>query len=224
MAEAVSKLRGNSIEFRGSFNPRILQPAWLAGQNLIREAESDNADIKIVHERVVAFAIEWATLLVEHNRLRLSSTPTSETPEQLRDLALGILEVLDHTPIHEVEIQTAGHYAMVDQAARDKLGWALVPPEPFETHLIAPGMTTLRMAGARPGEEGEEGGNIAIVVEPSTEIEPEGVYISVHDHYYVADPKQPNIGAAPAAECLQANWETSLKRAGQISTDIFAIT
>ena len=224
MAEAVSKLRGNSIEFRGSFNPRILQPAWLAGQNLIREAESDNADIKIVHERVVAFAIEWATLLVEHDRLRLSSTPTSETPEQLRDLAVGILEVLDHTPIHEVEIQTAGHFAMADQAARDRLGWALVPPGPFETHLITPGMSTLRVAGARPDEADEERGNITVVVEPSAEIEPEGVYVSVHDHYYVANLEEPNVGARRAAECLRANWESSLKRAEQISADIFAIT
>jgi hypothetical protein len=224
VAQAVSKLRGNSIILRGSFNPRILQPAWLAAQNLIREAESDTADIKIVHEEVVAFGIEWATLQVEHDRLRLSSTPTSETPEQLRDLALGILEILDHTPIHLVVIQTAGHYAMEDQAARDKLGWTLVPPQPFEHHLVRPGMSTLQVTGARPGEEDEERGGLTVVVEPSSHVEPEGVYVSVHDHYSVADPDQPNVGTGPAAECLQANWGASLKRAEQISADIFATT
>jgi hypothetical protein len=224
VAEAVSKLRGNSILLRGSFNPRILQPAWLAAQNLIREAESESADIKIVHEEVVAFGIEWATLQVEHDRLRLASTPTSETPEQLRDLAIGILEVLDHTPVHLVVIQTSAHYAMKDQAARDQLGWTLVPPQPFEGHLIKPGMSTLQVSGARAGEENEEKGGLTVVVEPSGYIEPEGVYVSVHDRFAVADPDQPNVGAEPAAECLQANWGTSLRRAEEIAADIFVTT
>ena len=224
MAKAVSKLHGNSITFRGSFNPRILQPAWLAAQNLIRDAESETADIRIVHEQVVAFGIEWATLEVEHDRLRLASTPTSETPEQLRDLALGILEILDHTPIHLVVIQTADHYEMEDQSARDSLGWTLVPPQPFERHIVGPGVSTLQVSGGRPGDDDGDGNEVLVTVEPSDRIKPAGVFISVHDYFPVADPDQPNVGAGPAAECLQANWGTSLKRAEQISVNIFDTT
>jgi len=221
------ELRSNRVVLRGSFNPRILQPAWLAAQKLIREAESENAEITIIHEEATVFAIDWAIIEAERERLRLATTSKSETPEQLRDLAVGILETLDHTPVHVVAIQSIAHYPMASQESRDALGWKLVPPEPFEGEIVRPGMAALHVNGARPGEamEGSKApasGLVTISVEPSHPLAPHGVFIQVDDRYSVADAEAANVGTGPAIACIQENWETSLKRAERIAERIFA--
>jgi hypothetical protein len=222
VADAVSKERGNGIVLTGSFNPRILQPAWLAAQKLIREAESEAADIRIVHEEVVSFSLEWVNLEVDHDKLSISSTPKSETPEQVRDLALGVIEVLDHTPVDRVGIQFFGHLAMADQATRDKLGWTLVPPGPFSGQLDNPGMRSLQMAGRRPGDE--DGGNgLLVKIEPSYRIAPNGVYISILDQYDVSGPEEANLGSALAVKCIKDRWTSSFERAEAIVDEILSI-
>jgi hypothetical protein len=222
VASPVSEQRGTSIQLHGSFNPRILQPAWLAAQGLIRDAESENAEIRIVHEQVVSFRLEWADLEVDHDRLTVSSTPKSGTPEQVRDLALGAIEILDHTPVYGVGLQFFGHYALEDQAVRDQLGWTLVPPQPFEGQLAQAGMRSLQMAGHRLGHE-DDGGGVLVTIEPSAHIAPNGVYLAVLDQYVVADSAEANIGSSLAVECIKTNWESSFKRAEAITTEIFSV-
>jgi hypothetical protein len=226
LSPPVAELRSNRIVLLGSFNPRILQPAWLAAQNLIREAESENAEITIIHEEATVFSIDWATIEVERERLRLATTTKSETPEQLRDLAIGILETLDHTPIHVVAIQSAAHYPMASQERRDALGWKLVPPGPFEGEISRPGMAALHVNGARSGEDWQgskppASGLVTVSVEPSSPLAPHGVFIQVDDRYPVADPEAANTGTGPAVACIKENWETSLKRAERIVEGVF---
>jgi hypothetical protein len=222
VAPPVSEQQGNAIALRGSFNPQILQPAWLAAQGLIRDAESESAEIGIVHSEVVAFELEWMQLEVDREQLTVMSTAKSETPEQIRDLALGIIQILDHTPIHHVGIRFYAHYSLADQAERDKLGWTLVPPGPFEAHLHSAGMRTLSMAGRRSADD-TGGDGLVITIEPSARIRPNGVFIDVVDQYELAAPDEANIGAGPAIECLKANWNASIERAAAIPTDIFSL-
>lgn len=223
MATPVSEQRGNGIILRGSFNPRILQPAWLAAQGLIREAESENAEVRIVHEQIVSFGLEWANLEVDHDQLAVTSTPKSGTPEQVRDLALGAIEILDHTPIYNVGFQFFGHYAMENQAARDELGWTLVPPVPFEKQLASVGMRSLQMAGRRSAED-TEGNGVMVTVEPSAHFAPSGVYLAVLDQYDVAESSEPNVGSSFAVDCIKSQWDTSLKRAESIISEILSVT
>jgi hypothetical protein len=223
VAEVIFAQHGNALVFRGSFNPRILQPAWLAAQGLIREAESENAAIQIVHEQVVAFGLDWMNLEVRHDQLTVNSTPTSETPEQIRDLALGVIEILEHTPIHGVGLQFFGHYGLTDQAARDELQRKLVPQAPFEELLSGIGMRTLTMFGRR--EEGDEGLNgVSVTVEPSATVEPNGVYVGVFDQYDFADPDDANLSSAPAVEVVKLRWQESSRRAEAIIAEILATT
>jgi hypothetical protein len=219
VAEVISAQHGNAIILRGSFNPRILQPAWLAAQNLIRPAESETAEIYIIHEQVVAFGLEWASVEVKPDLLTISSSPTSETPEQIRDLALGVIEILTHTPVYNVGLQFFGHYAFADQEIRDDLGWTLVPRAPFQGQLASVGMRTLTMLGRR--EEGDQGANgVSITVEPSAVLTPNGVYLAVLDQYDVADPSDPNVGAEPGIDAIKVNWEPSARRATSITDEV----
>ncbi len=174
-----------------------------------------------MHEQVVAFGLEWADLEVDHDRLEVTSTPTSGTPEQVRDLALGAIEVLDHTPIYGVGLQFFGDFALEDQAARDKLGWTLVPPGPFEGHLAGAGMRSLQMAGRRsPEDSGRDG--LLVTIEPSASIAPNGVFLAVLDQYDVARSSEPNVGSSFAIDCIKSQWESSLKRAEAITSEIFS--
>lgn len=223
MTEPVAEQHGNRIHFWGSFNPRIFQPAWLAAQGLIREAESENAEIGIVHSEVVSYALDWARIEVERERLAIASTGKSETPEQLRDLAIGVLEILSHTPVYLVGLQFWGHYALKDQEARDRLGRTLAPPEPFERHLVSPGVTTLRMTGGRPDGDDPDGDGLSIVIEPSNRVKPNGVYISIADQYDLADEDDPGVDARLAIACLKNKWSSSLKRAGEIPSTILSL-
>lgn len=221
MTTPASEQRGNALFLQGSFNPQILQPAWLAAQNLIRDSESENAKIRIVHSEIVAFGLDWADVEIERDKLTIQATPKSESPEQVRDLALGIIEILDHTPIEHVGISFFAHYALADQATRDKLGWTLVPPAPFSKQIERPGMRTLKIAGRRPGEE-EGPGGLLVTIEPSAQIMPNGVFINVLDQYNILD-HQPNLGTGPAVECVKSNWDASSKRAEAISAEIFSV-
>lgn len=221
MTGAESEPRGNAILFHGAFNPQILQPAWLAARDLIREAESETAEIEVVHPDIVVFALDWAALEVERERLTISSTPKTETFEQVRDLALGIIQTLSHTPIHSVGLQFYGDYSMKDQETRDQLGWALAPPEPFQGLLERPGMGLLRMEGFRPGEQDDEKGALRVRIEPSRRLTPHGVHISVLDHYIFGDPTDIE-GADSAIACIEENWAESIERAAAIPEQIIS--
>lgn len=224
MTEPVSEQHGNALLLEGSFNPKIFQPAWLAAQSLIREAEFESADIQILHEEVVAFTIDWARLEVRRDQLTVLSTPKSETPEQVRDLVLGMIQILDHTPVYSVALQFFAHYALKDQAERDKLGWTLVPPDPFKDNLQRPGMRTLKVLGRRPGAAEDDEDRVAVVIEPSARIRPNGVYVNVSDHYSLAEPSDSNVGAEPAIGCIEERWKDSMHRARNIATGIFSVT
>lgn len=222
LAELAIERQGNAIHLLGSFNPRLFQPAWLAAHNLIRDAESETAEIRIIHSDIVSYALDWVRVEVEGEKLAIISTANSETPEQLRDLAVGVLEVLSHTPVYTVGIQFWGHYALESQEARDDLGWRLVPPDPFKEHLAMPGMTTLRVSGSRSSEDDPDGGGLIVTVEPSNRVNPNGVYISVLDQYELADQNDADATAGPAVACLKENWAASGKRAKAIPETVLA--
>jgi hypothetical protein len=123
-----------------------------------------------------------------------------------------------------VTIQFFAHYALEDQAARDKLGWTLVPPDPFQDHLKGPGMRTLKVLGRRPDTDEDDPDRVSVVIEPSARIRPNGVYISVADNYVLAGPDDSNVGADAAIQCVEASWSESMKRAAEVSTKILSLT
>src|SRR4051812_22493691 len=87
-----------SIVFLGRFNPAIFHPLWLAGNNLIRKEEAESGKIDVIHAEAAVFRTEWLILQCTTDQLSLVTfDPTKYAP--LRDLAVGICKVLEHTPI-----------------------------------------------------------------------------------------------------------------------------
>jgi hypothetical protein len=94
---------GLSIVLIGAFNPAIFHPSWFALNGLLRKTEADEADIQIVHPEAAIFTSDWLSLQVTKDRLSFETQdPTMSLP--LRDLAIGTLQILEHSPARQFGI------------------------------------------------------------------------------------------------------------------------
>jgi hypothetical protein len=216
LGDPVLEIAGASVVCLGSFNPQILQPAWLAGHDLLREQESENAKIGIVHPDVIAFETEWLTLEVTRDRFAISTL--QEPYDSLRDLLAGVLTLLPHTPVEAVGLNLSRHYRMQSEETWHELGHRLAPPENWSTTLTAPGMRSLTMQGQRT--DGRVG-HVRIQVEPSGRV-PIGVYISTNDHYQRPGSEQP-AGALWVIELLKDKWMESYTMASQAADSLLGV-
>lgn len=212
-----------TIVLRGRFNPQIFQPAWLAAQKLIRDAEAEAAEIAIIHPEVVAYALDWARVEVERETLVVGTTPKTEAPEQIRDLVLGMIDVLSHTPIAGVGIQFGAHYPMADEPARDALLDRVVPRSSWDRMLQSPALGSMTMQGERMNSDIGSAGRALVTVEPSRKLIPHGIYISIAEQYEVADLEEPALGSHAAQDALDAIWHTSAAGADSIVSSIFGL-
>src|SRR6184192_974106 len=105
------EFRSASLVALGSFNPAIFQPQWLGATKLIRQEEADKATIEVVHPEMTVFSTEWFKIEVTSGRFAiLTDDPTKHLP--LRDLAIGVFRVLEHTPITAMGFNSIHHFAM----------------------------------------------------------------------------------------------------------------
>jgi hypothetical protein len=211
------EIAGVSVVLLGSFNPQIFQPAWFALQQLLPQAISDEAEVNVVHPEIVDFEADW--LSVQVRRDRLSLTTVRDPAEQLRDLALGVLSILRHTPVRVMGINREVHVRMRSEDEWHAVGHRLAPQANWGL-LREPGMENLTIRALRP--DGDQSGLVRVIVEPSNRIQP-GVYVQVNDQY--TWPVEPGETALPqAVKVLEAEWESSLNRAGAIIDAVLWMT
>src|SRR5688500_4623204 len=103
------KISGSSIVLRGSFNPTIFQPSWLARYNLISTQEADAAQVKVVHSEVSHFETESSVIQVTKDRFA-AATKASVHWVPLADLVVGTFSILEHTPVTAMGINRQMHF------------------------------------------------------------------------------------------------------------------
>lgn len=208
---ATLEIEGLTIVFRGDFNPKIFQPAWFAAQKLIRDQESEQAKVNIIHETIVSFNLEWFHLDVEPNKF---SAGTNQAPylEIVRDLVIGTFRILKHTPIRMMGINLESHFKMKSEEDWHALGDRIAPKNLWDKVLDKPGLRNVTIEGKRP-----DGflGNIGVRMEPSKRINP-GIYIAINDHYEIKEPDT-SLGCEETINILEDNWEVSTKRSKEIT-------
>lgn len=204
------EVQGVSVVLLGDFNPKIFQPAWFAAEGLIRKQEAEEAKIGIIHPEVVSFELEWLQLQVMRERFAVSTTQEPYY-EISRDLVLGTFNLLRHTPLHKMGINTDMHFRMRSEETWHAFGRRLAPQELWQGLLETPGMRSLAMEGRRPDELR---GYIRVKVEPSARVHP-GVYFNVNDHYEVEDPKSV-LGSGAILTLCERVWGASLQRSARI--------
>lgn len=200
----------------GTFNPRIVEPLWLAKQRLIPEEEANKADRQLINGDMSRIVLPWADLLVLQERLQLESGAELVNDAQLRDLAVGILRLLPHTPVTLLSIQRRATVIAESEEQWHNVGHTLAPKDVWEGILDAPGMFDFAMMGKRPDERQ---GAIKVRIQPM--FDPKwGVWINVNDELSVPDPDEPEPGQR-AAELLAAVWPEAESRTATIREQLY---
>jgi hypothetical protein len=175
-----------SIVIKGTFNPSIFSPAWLLAQDLVGKAEYAKAKIEAILPELAIFETGWLRCQVTHQDL-LVSTKEPEEFERVRDVAVGILHILNHTPIGSLGVNRMSHFAVDSAAEWHAIGDALAPKEPWDGPLVLPGMKSVTIWGAR---RDNYAGRIQVKVEPSIPVQPYGVYVAYNDHHDLVEVAQ----------------------------------
>lgn len=218
-----------AVVVKGSFNPSIFSPLWLRQQGLIGSPELGEQDIDIITRDFASFRAGWLAVQVATDALQLATTDLEET-ERLRDVAVGILRTLEHTPIAAVGINREVHFRVDSLERWHEIGDILVPKEHWQDSLKLPGMRSVTIWGARPDEYA---GRIQVQVEPSMRI-PQAVFVGCNDHFDLvlapsgpvvtrdqawnleAEPLIPSADKIPVGiKVLSEEWMASMKRAEQ---------
>lgn len=186
----------------GEFNPAIFQPSWLAHNKLIREeqATGEALSIGLIHPEVSDFKTGWLHLQVFKERLQANPTEDG-CDEEIRDVVIGILRLLPHTPVHALGINSVAHWEMESVEQWHTLGHTLAPKSPWGCLLEQPGMRSLTMEGVRTDDCA---GQIRVKVEPSSLVSP-GVSVEVNDHFQVKSPGE-SAGAGQILGILEEHW------------------
>ncbi len=153
-----------SVVLRGSFNPAIFQPRWLAARGLLRETEANEATIELVHPEVTKFVAGWLTMVVTRDRFEVQ-TPDPQLHAPLRDLVVGVFELLEHTPATILGINRTMRYTLENESQWHALGHLLAPKAHWDPILTRPGLLSLVMQGDR--QDGLAGRTI-VKVSPAT--------------------------------------------------------
>lgn len=229
MSDGTTTLTSASVVVLGRFNPAIFSPAWLLRHGLISAGEADDATVEVILAHAAIFETAWLRCQVTDDRLQLVTGDPQEF-DRLRDAAMGVLRILNQTPIGAMGINHDSHHVIENVDEWHNVGDLLVPKEGWEGVLRLPGMRSVVVEGVRPDHYM---GYIRVSVQPSEVIVP-GIFIEHNDHFVLdrvddqpttrddfadrrfirprtIEPTAERIDVA--LEVLERGWHDSLKRA-----------
>jgi hypothetical protein len=208
-------LQDASIVLRGNFNPSMFHPSWLAATNLITTKEAEAASVEVIHPGVAIFRTEWLQFQAQGDRLQVE-TANEAYYEPLRDLAVGILQVLVSTPLTALGINRDFHYRLESEDQWHKVGHILAPKSHWEGLLQKPGMLSLTMQGQRVDAYT---GHAQVKVQPSAKVQ-YGVNINTNDHYQLSKGESTIQDTKLALSILATEWTSSMRRSINIAEQI----
>lgn len=200
----------------GNFNPAIFSPDWLARNGLIGDADADTAREgdqgrqMIVSKQVVTFETGWFALQVLNNRFSLTSK--GALSPALKDLAVGIFQLVPHTPVTAVGLNFMGDFKLTSEDGYHHVGDVLAPKDiwnalyPDECGGLAD--LTIRIQHGTRGEPLETKDEKRISVQPSNKIK-FGVYLSYNDHHDLSVTEDNLRPAERVATIIDNQWESS---------------
>ena len=120
-------ITGMSIVVVGAWNPAIFVPRWFGDVGLISPEEADSADVALVHPEIAQWDMQWLHVQVAREKLTVS-TSQERYFEPVRDLAVGVLQLVPHTPTSMLGMNTDWVVQFDDRDSYDEFGWTLVSP------------------------------------------------------------------------------------------------
>jgi len=206
-----------SIELVGLFNPMILQPHWLLANGLIDQDDyqhlTDSSENRfVVTPEFTGLRLDWSSIEATRDACSLTSENATDTPDRIRELALGIFGYLPHTPIHRVSVVYSRHFALPAEAW-DALAERLAPAGPLK-----PVVTGARLRAVEHIAESDDG-HLTIVVEPSV-WDGFTAFVAVEDAIDLDD--KDGRAAQLALRVLDERWKAIRLRAENIMECLMA--
>lgn len=221
-----------AIVVRGTYVPTVISPEWLRAQKLVGDDDVSTSEIEIISPAVTVFTVGALRIQVTPDLLQISTEDQAET-ERARDLVIGLLRTLEHTPVSVLGINRAVHFTPATKEEWHAIGDRLVPKSTWEDQhvLELPGTLNVTLQGVRPDQYE---GYVQVQVQPSGRVA-SSVYVSVNDHFSLElaeskatrrdDPQwlavskigEPTLAKLPVAvEVLTNEWNSSRHRAKKI--------
>lgn len=206
---------GSSIVALGAFNPAIFSPDWLERNNLIGADDALAAKTLpsfVISGQVSFFETGWFSIQVVENQFVLNSK--GALSPAFRDLAVGILTLVPHTPITALGLNFMGHYRMSNEADYHKVGDVLAPKNiwkdlyPDGNDSIGVGDLSMRIQRGPRGQPTTKDER-RISLQSSTKL-PCALYLAYNDHHEIAEDRDRNLTSAErAVEVINNDWEAS---------------
>lgn len=205
---------GNIVAI-GDFNPAIFTPDWLESQQLIgaQDAQGMREAENLVITRQVA-VLETDSFLLKIDEGRFQAHSKGVLTPALRDLAIGIFELVPHTPAKFLGQNFVTLFKFFDTDAYHLVGDVLAPKPiwqklfPNDEHAIGLGSMTIQVQkGSRTSLKSKDMRNIIIHKGSGAG---NSIQITYNDHHDLGVDRQGGTSsAAHAAEILRDTWENS---------------
>ena len=146
------------------------------------------------------------------------TTTQEQAFELIRDMTISTFNLLSHTPVSQLGINTEMHFDLKTEEKWHTLGHRLAPKDPYWSNtMISPGMLSVAIEGLRPDEYK---GKINVEIRPSKKVQ-FGVSIRVNDHYEVGNSRE-IIGADEIIKIMENEWDNAQERAFEIIGGVLA--
>lgn len=220
-----------SIVAIGAFNPAIFSPDWLEANGLIGSDDAkemrDKPNLIITHQVTVLEAAGFV-LQVDENRFNVSSKGVV-TPA-LRDLVMGIFEVLPHSPINALGQNFDTMFKFLDEKAYHQVGDALAPKsiwgKVFDSEKFVAGLERLVIKieeGKRFGEVKTANCTNVTISRGATSFP--AINFSYNDHHDLTkDRVEGQTSAEQAASIVRSSWEESWRFSGDVFKRLIDLT
>ncbi|MFY9261048.1 MAG: hypothetical protein WAO71_11125 [Gallionella sp.] len=209
---------GSAIVLVGNFNPAIFSPDWLENNGLIGNGDAEEARQSpsfIISRQVSVFETDWFALQVLENQLSLTSKGALSAA--FKDLAVGILSLLSHTPIAAIGLNFLAHYRLASEADYHKVGDILAPKaiwsNLYPVENSAAGLVNLSIMiqpCTRTQARTQAPGDVRnISVQPSDKFK-YGVFLNYNDHRIINNiERNDQTMAEHAASIIDADWQNA---------------
>lgn len=214
----------SSIIAVGDFNPAIFSPDWLERNKLIGEGdaiaarEGSQGRQLLVSHQVATFESEWFALQILENQFSLTSKGVLSPA--FKDLAVGIFQLVPHTPIIAVGLNFVGHFKLANQKEYYKVGDVLAPKNIWDTlypdEFAGLGQLTILIQHGTRDKMVDTKDKKRITLQSSRTIK-YGVCLSLNDHHDVTMGSDSELTPAErVAIIIDSQWEPAWKDAVRV--------
>ena len=199
----------------GKFNPAIFHPSWFKANELMRESEIDNSELKVVTNDLTIFKCGWLTVNVEQQRLQYVTTFESAF-KSLMDISASTFKILHHTPVQIFGINHTRFYSFSTQEERDAFGFRLVPKTNWDSFSSYVGFNNLEVyLNRKDSVPGRFGVTISPELGSHTLIR-----VTFNDHHQF---DQTKLNAIRLSELIVEEWERSEGYADEVFNGLEAL-